>query len=225
MFRDRIKALTQIQSHQSINNLDIDEADVFALHANGPQACIQVFFLRGGQNLGNRPYFSTLGADADEGEALSSLIGQFYTNRPPPKLILVSHALPEAELLEKRAVARSRLQGEDRPAAARAARRSDGAGACQCARGAGAAGGGKQHAAQAARRPGGPARVWNRCPSASRSTTTRHIQGSDAVGAMIVAGPDGFVKNAYRKFNIRTAIVDGEGGPTAKASRRATITA
>jgi len=210
VFRDRIKALTQIQSHQSINNLDIEEADVFALHANGPQACIQVFFLRGGQNLGNRPYFSTLGADADEGEALSSLIGQFYTNRPPPKLILVSHALPETELLES-------ALSLDRDYKVKIARPQRGPRADLMAL---ALANAREALARRAAESSTQRKLLEglaallgleQMPERIEVYDNSHIQGSDAVGAMIVAGPEGFMKNAYRKFNIRTAIADAEG--------------
>jgi len=210
VFRDRIKALTQIQSHQSINNLDIEEADVFALHANGPQACIQVFFLRGGQNLGNRPYFSTLGADADEGEALSSLIGQFYTNRPPPKLILVSHVLPETELLES-------ALSLDRDYKVKIARPQRGPRADLMAL---ALANAREALARRAAESSTQRKLLEglaallgleQMPERIEVYDNSHIQGSDAVGAMIVAGPEGFVKNAYRKFNIRTAIGDGQG--------------
>lgn len=209
VFRDRIKALTQIQSHQSINNLDIEEADVFALHANGPQACIQVFFLRGGQNLGNRPYFSTLGADADEGEALSSLIGQFYTNRPPPKLILVSHALPETELLES-------ALSLDRDYKVKIARPQRGPRADLMAL---ALANAREALARRAAESSTQRKLLEglaallgleQMPERIEVYDNSHIQGSDAVGAMIAAGPDGFMKNAYRKFNIRTAIADAE---------------
>ena len=208
VFRDRIKALTQIQSHQSINNLDVQEADVFALHAAGPQACIQVFFLRGGQNLGNRPYFSTLGAEADEGEALASLIGQFYTNRPPPRLILVSHDLPETELLEN-------ALSLDRDYRVRIARPQRGPRAdlmqlaLQNAREALA----RRAAESSAQRKllEGLASLMGleQTPERIEVYDNSHIQGSDAVGAMIVAGQEGFVKKHYRKFNIRTAGIEG----------------
>ncbi|MDF3074375.1 MAG: uvrC [Alphaproteobacteria bacterium] len=211
VFRDRIKALTQIQSHQSINNLDIDEADVFALHAQGAQACIQVFFLRGGQNLGNRPYFSNLGADTDEGEALASLIGQFYTSRPPPKLILVSHALPETDLLES-ALSLDRNYRVKIIRPQRGPRADLMTLALQNAREALA----RRAAESSAQRKllEGLAALFGlaEMPERIEVYDNSHIQGSDAVGAMIVAGPEGFVKNSYRKFNIRTAGVESGDG-------------
>jgi excinuclease ABC subunit C len=210
VFRDRIKALTQIQSHQSINNLDIDEADVFALNANGPQACIQVFFLRGGQNLGNRPYFSSLGSDADENEALSSLIGQFYTNRPPPKLILVSHDLPETDLLES-ALSLDRDYRVKIMRPQRGPRADLMALALQNAREALARRAAESSAQRKLLESLAALLGLEQAPERIEVYDNSHIQGSDAVGAMIVAGPEGFVKNAYRKFNIRTAISDAQG--------------
>ena len=100
MLRDRIRALAHIQSHQSIALPSIDEADIFAAHAEAGQVCVQVFFLRAGQNLGNRAYFPAHARDLDEPAVLSAFIGQFYEARPAPKLILTSHDVAERELLE-----------------------------------------------------------------------------------------------------------------------------
>ena len=100
MLRDRIRALAHIQSHQSITLPSIDEADIFAAHAEGGQVCVQVFFLRAGQNLGNRAYFPSHAKDLDEPAVLSAFIGQFYEARQAPKLILTSHDVAERELLE-----------------------------------------------------------------------------------------------------------------------------
>ncbi|MFM8532118.1 MAG: excinuclease ABC subunit UvrC, partial [Acidimicrobiia bacterium] len=100
VLRDRIRALAHIQSHQSISLDSIDEADIFALHSEGGQVCVQVFFLRAGQNLGNRAYFPAHTRELDESAVLSAFIGQFYEARQAPKLVLVSHEVAEAELLE-----------------------------------------------------------------------------------------------------------------------------
>ena len=207
VFRDRIRALTQIQSHQSINNLDIDEADVFALHVEGGQACVQVFFLRGGQNLGNRPYFPSLGADTEESGALSQLIGQFYASRPAPKLILVSHALADAALLESAlAINADHTVKIARPQ--RGPRADLMALALANAREAL----GRRVAESGAQRKLLEGRAallgLEEAPERIEIYDNSHIQGSDAVGAMVVAGPEGFQKNAYRKFNIRTASTD-----------------
>ncbi|MBS0521250.1 MAG: excinuclease ABC subunit C, partial [Proteobacteria bacterium] len=100
VLRDRIKALAHIQSHQSISLHSIDEADIFAAHAEGGQVCVQVFFLRAGQNLGNRAYFPSHARELDEATVLSAFIGQFYEARPAPRLVLTSHEVAEAELLQ-----------------------------------------------------------------------------------------------------------------------------
>src|SRR5437868_2111073 len=100
VLRDRVRALAHIQSHQSITLESIDEADIFAAHAEGGQVCVQVFFLRAGQNLGNRAYFPSHARELSEAEVLQAFIGQFYEARPAPKLILTSREVPEAELLE-----------------------------------------------------------------------------------------------------------------------------
>ncbi|MGE3906674.1 MAG: excinuclease ABC subunit UvrC, partial [Reyranellaceae bacterium] len=211
VFRDRIRALTQIQSHQSINNLDIDEADVFALHVEGGQACVQVFFLRGGQNLGNRPYFPSLNADTDESAALSLLIGQFYTNRPVPKLILVSHELPDAALLETALELNS-----DHKVRIHRPQRGPRADLMQLALQNAREALGRRVAESGAQRKllEGVAALFglDQAPERIEVYDNSHIQGSDAVGAMIVAGPEGFQKNAYRKFNIRTATGATEDG-------------
>src|SRR5690349_14519261 len=99
VLRDRIRALAHIQSHQSISLPSIDEADIFAAHAEGGQVCVQVFFLRAGQNLGNRAYFPSHARELDESAVLTAFIGQFYEGRTAPKLVLVSHEVAEAELL------------------------------------------------------------------------------------------------------------------------------
>ena len=97
--RDRIRAMTQIQARQGINPATISEADVFALHREGAQSCIQVFFFRAGQNWGNRPFFPRHSAEVESSELLASFIGQFYDTRPAPSLILVSEEPAERTLL------------------------------------------------------------------------------------------------------------------------------
>jgi excinuclease ABC subunit C len=213
VLRDRIRALTQIQSHQAINNLDIEEADVFAMHVEGGHACVQVFFLRAGQNLGNRPYFPTLAADTDLAEALASLIGQFYANRPVPRLILVSHELPQQELMETAlSLNQSYRVRIARPQRGARAELMDLA--LTNAREAL----GRRLAESSTQRKllEGVAAAFGleAPPERIEVYDNSHIQGSDAIGAMIVAGPEGFTKNAYRKFNIRTATGEDQGGIT-----------
>ncbi|MEO8557753.1 MAG: excinuclease ABC subunit UvrC, partial [Rhodospirillales bacterium] len=213
VFRDRIRALTQIQSHQAVNDLDIDEADVFAMHVEGGHACVQVFFLRAGQNLGNRPYFPTLGSDTNIDEALASLIGQFYANRPVPKLILVSHDLPQQELME----AALSLNQPYRVKIARPQRGSR-AELMNFALTNAREALGRRLAESSTQRKllEGVAAAFGleQPPERIEVYDNSHIQGSDAIGAMIVAGPEGFTKNAYRKFNIRSATGEENGGIT-----------
>jgi excinuclease ABC subunit C len=213
VFRDRIRALTQIQSHQAINDLDVEEADVFAMHVEGAHACVQVFFLRAGQNLGNRPYFPSLGSDTDLGAALASLIGQFYANRPVPRLIMVSHDLPQQELLETALSLNQPYRVKIvRPQRGSRAELLDFA--LTNAREAL----GRRLAESSTQRKllEGVAAAFGLAEPPQRIEVydNSHIQGSDAIGAMIVAGPDGFAKNAYRKFNIRTATGTEQGGIT-----------
>src|SRR5262249_3601460 len=100
VLRDRIRSLAHIQSHQSIALDSIADADIFAVHAEGGQVCVQVFFVRAGQNLGNRAYFPSHTKDLEESAVLAAFIGQFYEARQAPRLILASHDVAEAELLE-----------------------------------------------------------------------------------------------------------------------------
>src|SRR5206468_9232785 len=99
-FRDRIRALSAISMEQSINPETVVEADVFALHAEGGQACVQVFFFRAGQNWGNRAYFPRVDRTDEDGDIIDAFLGQFYEDKPIPKLILLSHVAPNQVLLE-----------------------------------------------------------------------------------------------------------------------------
>ena len=210
VLRDRIRALAHIQSHQSITLPSIDEADIFAAHAEGGQVCVQVFFLRAGQNLGNRAYFPSHTKDLDEPAVLSAFIGQFYEARQAPKLILTSHDVAERELLESalaltaghKVEIRHPKRGDQKDALDQAVG--------QCPRGAGAAHGRARHAAPAA------GRAWPACSSSTAPPErieiydNSHIQGTAPIGAMVVAGPEGFIKNSYRKFNIKTEGAAGD---------------
>jgi excinuclease ABC subunit C len=209
VLRDRIRALAQIQSHQAISLPSIDEADIFAAHAEAGQVCIQVFFLRAGQNLGNRAYFPSHGRDLNEAEVLAAFIGQFYEARPAPKLLLVSHDLPECELLAsalgmtaghkveiqypKRGDAKDALDQAVANAREALARRL-------------AERGTQRQLLE------GVARVFglDSPPERIEIYDNSHIQGAAAIGAMVVAGPEGFTKNAYRKFNIKTEGAAGD---------------
>ena len=209
VLRDRIKALAHIQSHQSISLDSIDEADIFAAHAEGGQVCVQVFFLRAGQNLGNRAYFPSHARELDEAAVLSAFIGQFYDARPAPKLVLTSHEVAEAELLESalalsaghKVEIRNPKRGDQKDVLDQAVINAREALA-------------RRMAERGTQRQllEGVARVFGleAAPERIEVYDNSHIQGAAAIGAMIVAGPDGFVKNSYRKFNIKTEGAAGD---------------
>ncbi|UYN98062.1 MAG: excinuclease ABC subunit UvrC [Enhydrobacter sp.] len=209
VLRDRIKALAHIQSHQAIEIHDIDEADIFAAHAEGGQVCVQVFFLRAGQNLGNRAYFPSHARELDPPEVLSAFIGQFYEARPAPKLVLASHDLAKAGLLESalalssghKIEIRNPRRGELKDVLDQAVLNAREALA-------------RRLAERGTQRQllEGVARVFglDAPPERIEIYDNSHIQGSAPIGAMVMAGPDGFAKNAYRKFNIRTEGAAGD---------------
>ena len=209
VLRDRIRALAHIQSHQSISLHSIDEADIFAAHAEGGQVCVQVFFLRAGQNLGNRAYFPAHTSDLDEPAILSAFIGQFYEARPAPRLILTSHDVSEADLLESalamtaghKVEIRHPRRGEQKDALDQAVSNAREALA-------------RRMAERGTQRQllEGTARVFglDGPPERIEIYDNSHIQGSAPIGAMVVAGPEGFVKNSYRKFNIKSEGAAGD---------------
>ena len=210
VFRDRIKALTQVQAHQGVNPRGVDEADVIALHMEQGQACVQVFFFRGGQNWGNKAYFPRLTSDADEGEVLEAFLGQFYDSRPPARSLLLSHEPAERELLQAalteaaghKVALTVPARGEKRELVTDALRNAREALARRVADSA-AQGKLLEGVADAFDLPDRPARI--------EVYDNSHIMGTDAVGAMIVSGPEGLVKNQYRKFNIRsTELTPGD---------------
>jgi excinuclease ABC subunit C len=218
LIRDRIRALSLVQGHQEIHVPGVVDADVIAAHQAGGQTCVQVFFFRGGQNWGNRAYFPSHDRQLSVEEVLTSFVGQFYDNRAKPPLVLLSHRLVEQELVEEALSLRGAhvslsvpRRGDKRKlvgrilAAAREAlgrRLSESASQRQLLDGVAAAFG-----------LDGP---LNRIEVYDNS----HIQGTNAVGAMIVAGPDGLVKNAYRKFTIR-GVAPAQATSTATLSRTA----
>ena len=202
LYRDRIRALTQIQSRQDINLEALGDADVIALHLEGGVASIQVFFFRGGRNCGNRPYFPRHDRGLEAGEILGPFLGQFYDDKPPPPLVLLSHDVPEhallAEALAGRAGHRVELavpeRGEKRKAIEHALANAREALMRR-----------KVDDARQGELLDGVARVFD-LPAPPRRIEVydnSHIMGREAVGAMIVAGPEGFRKSDYRKFNIR----------------------
>ena len=205
-YRDRIRALTSIQAHQDINLAGVGEADVVAAHQAGGHTCVQVFFFRAGSNYGNRAYFPSHAAHDDEARVLEAFIGQFYDNKTPPPAILLSHRLENqgllGEALSVHAGRRVRLTRPERGAKSKLV-----AHALANAREALS----RRLAESASQRRllEGLAKTLSleAPPERIEVFDNSHVSGSQAVGAMIVAGPKGLTKNAYRKFTIR-----GEGG-------------
>ncbi|WP_135506714.1 excinuclease ABC subunit UvrC [Roseovarius aestuariivivens] len=200
--RDRIKALTQVQTSQGINPRTVPEADLIALHLEKGQACVQVFFIRANQNWGNKDYYPRVGADVDAPEVLEAFLGQFYDTKEPAKQIILSHELENPDLMAEAltgklgrkveiVVPQRGEKAELIEAALRNARESLARKMSESATQAKLLKG----LAEAFDLPEPPARI--------EVYDNSHIQGTHAVGAMIVAGPDGFMKNQYRKFNIR----------------------
>ena len=209
VLRDRIRALAHIQSHQSIALPSIDEADIFAAHADAGQVCVQVFFLRAGQNLGNRAYFPSHARELDPPAVLTAFMGQFYEARPAPKLILTSHDIEERELLE-----RALGMTADHKVEIRTPKRGDQKDALEQAVANAREALARRLAERGTQRQllDGLARVFglDAPPERIEVYDNSHIQGAAPVGAMIVAGPDGFIKNSYRKFNIKTEGAAGD---------------
>ncbi|MHC9234174.1 excinuclease ABC subunit UvrC [Pseudooceanicola sp. 502str34] len=200
--RDRIRALTQVQSAQGINPRATTEADVVALHMEGGQACVQVFFIRANQNWGNRDFYPRVGPDIEAAEVLQAFLGQFYDGKEPPRLILLSHPVEDsdllAEALSEKAGRKVELsvpqRGEKAELVESAARNARESLARRMA-----------ESATQAKLLRGVAEAFSldAPPERIEVYDNSHIQGTNAVGAMIVAGPEGLMKNQYRKFNIR----------------------
>lgn len=202
--RDRIRALTYVQGSQDINAAGVSEADVFAIHAEGGQASIQVFFFRAGQNWGNHAFFPKHDRDVDPPEILDAFLAQFYDGREPPSLILTNVEAPQAALLSEALTLRAGRKvsvacpqrGEKRAIVEAAAMNAREALSRRMAESASQLRN-LDRLAEALELSGPPQRI--------EVYDNSHIQGANAVGAMIVAGPEGFVKNQYRKFNIKSA--------------------
>jgi excinuclease ABC subunit C len=204
VYRDRLRALTYIQGSQTVHAEGLGDGDIFALAGKASQMCIQAFFIRGGQNWGHRAFFPAHTADVPEAEVLSSFLVQFYEDMPPPKRILVDRDLPDRELLEEalceragRRIAIERPQRGDRRKLMDQARRN--AEEALERRLAETTTQGKilRELADTFELPDVPKRI--------EVYDNSHIMGTNATGAMIVAGPEGFRKNSYRKFNIKRA--------------------
>ncbi|MBR9778821.1 MAG: excinuclease ABC subunit UvrC [Rhodospirillales bacterium] len=209
MYRDRIRALSQIRSHQDINLEGVEEADVIALHHEGGQSCVQVFFFRSGSNYGNRSYFPRHEQGAEIAEILSAFVGQFYADKPAPKQVLLSHEIEGQELVET-ALSINNNRKITLQVPKRGGRRKLVEHALTNAKDAL----GRRMAESASQRKlledladkleldGTPERI--------EVYDNSHIQGTNMVGGMIVAGPEGFMKSAYRKFNIKGDIAPGD---------------
>jgi excinuclease ABC subunit C len=202
-YRDRLAALAHVTADQAINPEGIEEADVFAAVHEGGQSCVEVFFFRTGQNWGNRAYFPKADRSLGPEEVLDSFIAQFYDDKPVPRLILVSHDLPNRELLAEALCTKA-----ERKVEIRVPQRGTKSGLVEHALANArealgrklAEGSSQRRLLEALAERFGLSAVPRRIEVFDNS----HIQGSSAVGAMIVAGPDGFVKGQYRKFNIKS---------------------
>ena len=202
--RDRIRALTTVQQSQGINPAGVSEADVIALHLENGQACVQVFFIRANQSWGNRDFYPRTGAGADEAEILEAFLGQFYDDKEPPRLILLSHAIENedlmVQLLADRAGRKVELsvpqRGEKAELVENAARNARESLARKMS-----------EASTQAKLLQGLADAFDldAPPKRIEVYDNSHIQGAHAVGGMIVAGADGFLKSQYRKFDIKSA--------------------
>ena len=200
--RDRIKALTQVQTAQGINPQATAEADVIGLHIDGGQACVQVFFIRANQNWGNHDYYPRISGDEDPSEVMEAFVGQFYSDREPPRAVILSHGLDNDDLMAaalaekvgrkvevivpQRGEKAELVQGALRNARESLARKMS-------------------ETATQGRLLKGLAEAFDlpKVPQRIEVYDNSHIQGAFAVGGMIVAGPEGFDKNQYRKFNIK----------------------
>ena len=210
VYRDRLAALSHVQSHQGINPQTIDEADVFAIHQEGGQTGIQVFFFRTGQNWGNRAYFPKADSSLEAAEVLGSFLAQFYDDKPCPRAILLSHPVEEQELLAEALSTRAGhkvaisvpQRGEKKDIVDHAVQNAREALGRRLA-----------ETSTQARLLDGFAQTFGleKAPTRIEVYDNSHIMGTNAVGGMVVAGPEGFVKNQYRKFNIRsTDITPGD---------------
>jgi excinuclease ABC subunit C len=200
--RDRIKALTQVQSAQGINPQTTPEADVIALHTDGGQACVQVFFIRANQNWGNHDYYPRISGDEDMAEVMEAFVGQFYAGREPPRMVILSHGLDNDDLMAA-ALAEKAGRKVDIVVPQRGEKAELVQGALRNARESLARK--MSETATQGRLLKGLAEAFDlpKVPQRIEVYDNSHIQGAHAVGAMVVAGPDGFDKNQYRKFNIR----------------------
>ena len=205
--RDRIRAIASVTTDQGINPDGVEEADIIALAQEGGKSCVQVFFFRAGQNWGNQSFFPRHEQDADPADVLSAFIAQFYDDRPAPALILTSLPLPDGELIAEALSLRSSRKvtvhapsrGEKRKLVEQTRRNAEEALTRRMS-----------ESASQAQLLRGVAKVFGLAEPPQRIEVydNSHIQGTNALGAMIVAGPEGFTKNHYRRFNMKSENVD-----------------
>lgn len=212
--RDRIRALTHVQGTDVINPASLSDADVIAAWQIGGQSCVQVFFIRGGRNNGNRAFFPAHARGEEAPEVLAAFIAQFYDDKPPPPLILLNHDIPEAGLVAEALSLKAAAFGGARKVEIAVPRRGEKHAVVAHAelnarealerKLAESAGQAKLLAgvAELLGLPAPPARI--------EVYDNSHIMGANAYGVMIVAGPEGFVKSAYRKFAIRGPVTPGD---------------
>jgi excinuclease ABC subunit C len=202
VYRDRLRALTYIQGTQTVHVEGLGDADVFALASKGGTMCIQAFFIRGGQNWGHRSFFPVHTQDVPEEEVLTSFLVQFYEEVPPPRTVLLDRKLPEADLL-----AEALSERAERKVTLRVPQRGDHVKMMNQAR---------RNAEEALDRRLAESSTQHQNlraiadlfdleapPERIEVYDNSHVMGTNAVGAMVVAGPEGFAKNSYRKFNIK----------------------
>ncbi len=204
VFRDRLRALTFIQGSQAIHAERLGDADLFALACKGGTMCIQAFFIRGGQNWGHRSFFPAHTNDVPEDEVLAAFLAQFYSEMPPPRLVLVDRTVPETALIEEafseRAGRRVTIKAPQRGEQARMIRQASRNAEEELDRR-------LAETSTQARNLREIAELFElpEPPKRIEVYDNSHVMGTSAVGAMIVSGPEGFRKNAYRKFNIKRA--------------------
>ncbi|EYR78779.1 excinuclease ABC subunit UvrC [Shinella sp. 838] len=210
VYRDRLAALSHVQSHQGINPAGVEEADIFAIHHEGGVSCIQVFFFRTGQNWGNRAYFPKADPQLSGAEVLNAFLAQFYDDKPCPRQILLSESVEEMDLLSQALSERSNYKvaisvpqrGEKKDLVDHVVANAREAHGRKLA-----------ETASQSRLLDGFAATFklSSVPRRIEIYDNSHIMGTNAVGGMVVAGPEGFVKGQYRKFNIKsTDITPGD---------------
>jgi excinuclease ABC subunit C len=217
--RNRIRALASVRAAQGINPSTFTEADVFALFQEGGQSCVQVFFFRAGQNWGNRAYFPRHNAEETAPDILAAFIAQFYEGRDPPKLVLVNVEPTDQALIEEALCLRAECKVEIRKPE-RGEKREIVEAALLNARE--ALGRRLAESGSVAKLLDGVAETFglSQRPERIEVYDNSHIQGTNALGAMIVAGPDGFIKNQYRKFNMKAEEFGGDDFAMMKAMIR-----